>query len=251
MLIKKKLLHIIELQHTLNQQINPQWLDENYAFDTAILIESAELVDSFAWKWWKAGANDIANAKVEVVDIMHFLVSYCLMFAYKADPNTDGLYSTASAYFLDMLKCADTEGAFATVDEVANLNSSRYIAGVKLFISKLPSVAFNYAHNIGVSSCPNFSLKSLCRTFITHLATPLFSSADEMLNMYIAKNMLNKLRQNRGYKQGTYIKQWLGREDNEVVMELVAANVDAADVTLAELYNLIDAYYIERVAVNV
>jgi len=32
---------------------------------------------------------------------------------------------------------------------------------------------------------------------------------------------------------------------------LVAANVDAADVTLAELYNLIDAYYIERVAVNV
>jgi len=38
--------------------------------------EIAELVDSVPWKWWaKYQAFDEQNAKVEVVDLFHFLIS--------------------------------------------------------------------------------------------------------------------------------------------------------------------------------
>ena len=38
--------------------------------------ELAELIDSFPWKWWaKYQKIDEQNARVEVVDLFHFLVS--------------------------------------------------------------------------------------------------------------------------------------------------------------------------------
>jgi dimeric dUTPase (all-alpha-NTP-PPase superfamily) len=36
----------------------------------------AELIDSVPWKWWaKYQEFDVQNAKVEVVDLFHFLIS--------------------------------------------------------------------------------------------------------------------------------------------------------------------------------
>jgi hypothetical protein len=37
----------------------------------------------------------------------------------------------------------------------------------------------------------------------------------------MAKSALNELRQNNGYKDGTYPKQWFGREDNLFMIEEV------------------------------
>lgn len=45
--------------------------------ELAMRQEIAEFIDSFAWKWWKNGEDDINNAKVELVDILHFWVSLC------------------------------------------------------------------------------------------------------------------------------------------------------------------------------
>lgn len=44
---------------------------------------------------------------------------------------------------------------------------------------------------------------------------------------YITKNCLNKFRQDFGYKDGTYIKDWNGREDNIIAFEI--ANEWGAD----------------------
>jgi hypothetical protein len=38
---------------------------------------------------------------------------------------------------------------------------------------------------------------------------------------YIAKNVLNKFRQDNGYKTGEYIKIWNGQEDNVYVMKFL------------------------------
>jgi hypothetical protein len=46
-------------------------------------------------------------------------------------------------------------------------------------------------------------------------------SWDEMHRQYIGKNVLNMFRQANGYKTGTYVKDWSGREDNEVLIELM------------------------------
>lgn len=77
---------IFEMQKALNQRVGvdtdtislddaqtQQWI-RNYVL--ALSQESAELIDSTVWKWWsKYQTFDRQNAKVEVVDMLHFLVS--------------------------------------------------------------------------------------------------------------------------------------------------------------------------------
>jgi hypothetical protein len=45
---------------------------------------------------------------------------------------------------------------------------------------------------------------------------------DELYRHYVGKNVLNFFRQDHGYKEGTYVKTWHGREDNEHLAELLA-----------------------------
>ncbi|MEP6669179.1 MAG: dUTPase [Chthoniobacter sp.] len=75
---------IFDLQKQLNQRIgvDTDQMDDterqkwilNYA--RAMSQEVAELTDSVPWKWWAKYQNfDKQNARVEVVDMLHFLVS--------------------------------------------------------------------------------------------------------------------------------------------------------------------------------
>ena len=62
---------------------------------------------------------------------------------------------------------------------------------------------------------------------------------DSLYTAYVGKNVLNFFRQDHGYKDGSYVKNWNGREDNEHLSELVAAMdhaaVDFADQVYAAL----------------
>jgi len=79
-----KLEEIFQMQDALNQRIGvslPPATDEEKAkwvlnYTRAMQQETAELIDSVPWKWWaKYQKFDEQNAKVEVVDMFHFLVS--------------------------------------------------------------------------------------------------------------------------------------------------------------------------------
>ena len=43
----------------------------------------------------------------------------------------------------------------------------------------------------------------------------------ELFRQYVGKNVLNFFRQDNGYKEGTYRKFWSGREDNEVLVDIL------------------------------
>jgi len=45
---------------------------------------------------------------------------------------------------------------------------------------------------------------------------------DDLYRQYVGKNVLNFFRQDHGYKEGSYIKLWQGREDNEHLVEILA-----------------------------
>ena len=79
-----KLEEIFHLQEQLNKRIGvdtvhmtdeqrQQWV-LNYC--RAMTQEIAELTDSVPWKWWaKYQKFDKQNARVEVIDLLHFLIS--------------------------------------------------------------------------------------------------------------------------------------------------------------------------------
>ena len=56
------------------------------SYARAIQQELAELVDSVPWKWWASYQTfDRQNAKVEVVDLFHFLISIAQVLGMSAE----------------------------------------------------------------------------------------------------------------------------------------------------------------------
>src|SRR6188472_283457 len=89
-----KLEEIFSMQDALNRRIGvalPPPSDEEKAkwilnYTRAMQQETAELIDSVPWKWWaKYQKFDAQNAKVEVVDLFHFLVSLAQTLGMSAD----------------------------------------------------------------------------------------------------------------------------------------------------------------------
>jgi dimeric dUTPase (all-alpha-NTP-PPase superfamily) len=93
-----KLEEIFRLQRELNQRIGvhtdglsveekTKWV-LNYT--RAMQQELAELIDSVPWKWWARYQEfDEQNARVEVIDLFHFLVSLAQVLGM----NPDDLYN--------------------------------------------------------------------------------------------------------------------------------------------------------------
>jgi dimeric dUTPase (all-alpha-NTP-PPase superfamily) len=89
-----KLDEIFRLQKELNQRIGvdtdrmtdaerQQWV-LNYC--RAMSQEVAELTDCVPWKWWaKYQKFDKQNARVEIVDLLHFLVSVAQVMGIGSD----------------------------------------------------------------------------------------------------------------------------------------------------------------------
>jgi dimeric dUTPase (all-alpha-NTP-PPase superfamily) len=89
-----KLEEIFQLQKQLNERIGVNLDDLSEAEQTEWLLkyvramqqEMAELVDSVPWKWWaKYQEFDAQNAKVEIIDLFHFLISAAQVFGLSAD----------------------------------------------------------------------------------------------------------------------------------------------------------------------
>ena len=89
-----KLEKIFDLQKNLNQRIgvNTDEMDDEEKirwvlnYTRAMQQEIAELIDSVPWKWWaKYQKFDQQNAKVEVVDLFHFLISIAQVIGMKPE----------------------------------------------------------------------------------------------------------------------------------------------------------------------
>jgi dimeric dUTPase (all-alpha-NTP-PPase superfamily) len=89
-----QLRELFRMQHALNQRIgvNTDAMTEEEKtkwilnYTRAMQQEMAELTDSVPWKWWaKYQKFDEQNARVEVVDLFHFLISMAQVLGMSAD----------------------------------------------------------------------------------------------------------------------------------------------------------------------
>jgi len=85
---------MFHMQRALNERIGvrvegmteeekTEWI-LNYS--RAVTREIAELTDTVPWKWWARYQKfDAQNARVEVVDLFHFVISLAQVLGMKAD----------------------------------------------------------------------------------------------------------------------------------------------------------------------
>lgn len=193
---------MLTLQDSMNAKIHSQWRHANFAFLRAVVVEGAEALEHHGWKWWKAQSCDWPQLRLELVDIWHFMLSdVWLQFGDRIDD--------AALYLV-----RQSAGASEPHAGVEVFDGREYHLHEMSFVDKLElmiGLAAARRHSIGL--------------FAAMLADAGMSW-DELYRQYIGKNILNRFRQDHGYKEGTYRKQWNGREDNEHLVEL-ATQCDA------------------------
>ena len=211
---------MLKSQKELNDEIFPEWLAtlNKTRYMTAVLVELGEAISSLDYKWWKAGNNDWDNFKVELVDILHFLLS-ALWF--------DNEVQRADACYFFKKGLGDRS---IRPDELDEKDEIILIENNSLKLMKVDNVtAFLY----------------LGRLFRAVNLTELTMIAKE----FVIKNVLNLFRTRNGYKEGTYIKDWNGQEDNVIAWQL-SKELHFNKHFNQDLYNKLERYYNENVKID-
>ena len=187
--IRERLLSMLQMQDEMNRRVHPRWRTQPFRWQRAIWVECAEMLEHYGWKWWQKTDGDLRQVRLELIDIWHFGLS------------------------LLMLECADRQRLAARLTKA--LADARPPSDYRRAIEQLAAAAI---------ADDRFDLEC----FAALLAGIDFSFAD-LYKHYVGKNTLNCFRQDRGYREGRYRKQWQGREDNEHLLEAIDATADGDD----------------------
>ena len=206
---------MLRLQDQINTKIDPHWMDYQHPYMRAVIVEAAEAMEHYGWKWWKNQNRDIAQVQMELVDIWHFILSEILL-------NTQGDIETA-ALLLD--------SDLSENQQVFTLDNCEFHLDTMDFVEKLELM-------IGLAVLDDFSV-----SLVNSMMVDCQFTWNDMFTAYVGKNVLNMFRQDHGYKDGSYIKIWHGREDNEYLTDILqSVNTDADNIEEILLGKLEEVY---------
>ncbi|KAB0582011.1 dUTP diphosphatase [Campylobacter sputorum] len=223
----KMLKTMLDMQQRLNDQTCGEGWESGYTKDgkliswkRCIYMECAELINSFSWKHWKniSQSADMQNARIEVVDIWHFIMS--LMLEY---------YTSNSIGDKDILS-----EHISSVSGFSKFCNGSYIGG-----SHSDYEIVNDIESL-IHKCSGFSYKlEDILTNYFRIALSCGVNLNVLFKLYIGKNVLNRFRQEHGYKDGKYKKYWNGKEDNEIMNAILDSGIIEED----EIYNVLEKEY--------
>ncbi|PCI59165.1 MAG: dUTP diphosphatase [Gammaproteobacteria bacterium] len=194
---------MLAMQDAMNSRVSDTWRENNFEWYRAIWVECAEMLDHYGWKWWKHQEIDVPQVQLELVDIFHFGLSLRLMTGASIEKISDQI-----------------------VTELAQSNDE---SDFKLALENLASAAVSHKSFAGEAFCDCMNLIDM--------------DLNELFRQYVGKNTLNFFRQDHGYKDGSYIKVWQGKEDNEVLAEVVN-QLDATSTDFQKnLYQTLENHY--------
>lgn len=178
-------------------------------WNRCIYMEAVEAIDSFNWKHWKDlnGEPDWKNAKVEIIDIWHFLMSEIM--------------------HKDNIDLVDNFAILAPSENPSQENIINLLEKI-IILSAVSS-----------EKRERSDLVTLSNVFFELLAEAGMDISELYAN-YLVKNQLNVFRQNNGYKDGTYIKHWDAVEDNIIALNIMQTN---PQFTPDELYAALESEY--------
>lgn len=181
--MKQQILTMLELQDAMNRKVNEEWREAGYPWYRAIWTECAEMLDHYGWKWWKHQKPDMQQVHLEIVDIWHFALSDLILH--------NASYEEAAETALQGLsRSAETVDLRSSIEQLAMASIQKQSADIGRFATVMNAADLDF---------------------------------DELFKTYVGKNVLNVFRQDHGYKEGSYIKLWNGREDNEYLAEILAS----------------------------
>lgn len=204
--MEQALINMLTMQDKMNTRVHENWVEQNFEWYRAAWIECGELIDHYGFKWWKKQDPDMEQVRLEAIDIWHFGMS--------------ALFTPGKS---------------------------------------IEDIAAEMAAELGAHQPSGLGVRAATEALALHcLQTRSFSPVlfwdlmlasgldfDGLYRSYVGKNVLNFFRQDHGYKDGSYIKNWAGREDNEHLVELLES-LEASDPQFAEhVYAALEKRYRE------
>ena len=204
--MKQALINMLTMQNNMNTRVHENWVEQHFEWYRAAWIECGELIDHYGFKWWKKQNPDLEQVRLEAIDIWHFGMSALFV--------EDKSIEDIAAEMEDQIRGHQPSGLDVRESTEA--------------------LALNCLQTKGFSVALFWDLM---------LASGL--EFDSLYAAYVGKNVLNFFRQDHGYKEGTYVKNWSGKEDNEHLVELVES-LDETDEDFAQhLYLALEKRYRE------
>jgi len=212
---ESQLITMLELQDGMNSKVNPAWVAANNNWHRAIQVEGVEAIEHHGWKWWKKQDCDLAQLRMELVDIWHFILSASIQAKF-------GNISLAKMEMMAELNLRQKSVQF---------DNQYYVLTQLSLLDKLDLL-------VGLAAAKRASL-----ALFESLLQDCGMEWNDLFKQYVGKNVLNVFRQDHGYKAGTYIKIWEGREDNEHLVEVIeVVDLESPDVR-DDLYSKLKARY--------
>lgn len=210
---------MLEMQDGMNSKVNPDWVAAKNNWHRAIQVEGVEAIEHHGWKWWKKQDCDLAQLRMELVDIWHFILSASIQ-------DKHGNLALAKMEMMSDLNLHQKSVQF---------DNQYYLVAQLNKLEKLDLL-------VGLAAAK--------RTNLALFESLLFDcemSWMDLFKQYVGKNTLNMFRQDHGYKAGSYVKIWAGREDNEHLVELLEiTDLDSNNIQ-HELYQSLKARYLELI----
>ena len=223
-----EILQMLNLQQQLNDATNGEGWENGITKNGKLIdwkrcayLECAELIESYPWKHWKNidADPDYENIKIEAVDIWHFIMSQAL-----ADYKTKELGTIE-----------------ALADNIVNLPNFDRFREATVTTEKDNYEQIETVEEMMRTLLCGGSTEKLVMQFID-VAMQSGLNLDSLYKLYIGKNILNQFRQDHGYKEGSYIKEWNGEEDN-VTMQRILDHTP--QISPEELYRKLEEAYPE------
>lgn len=201
--MKDKILTMLELQDAMNCKVNNDWRDAGYPWYRAIWTECAEMLDHYGWKWWKHQKPDMQQVHLEIIDIWHFALSDLIL-------HNATLEEAAEQAMKGLQQTSEPVDIRTSIEQMAMASIKTESADIGHFATMMQAAELSF---------------------------------DELFKTYVGKNVLNFFRQDHGYKEGSYIKTWNGREDNEYLADILT-NLDPNSPKFSdEVYRQLEKAY--------
>tara|TARA_R110002049_G_scaffold83933_12_gene213627 strand:+ start:3440 stop:4069 length:630 start_codon:yes stop_codon:yes gene_type:complete len=206
--LKQALINMLTMQDRMNSRVHERWIEQDFEWYRAAWIECGELIEHYGYKWWKKQDADIEQVRLEIIDIWHF-----------------GL----SALFRDE----------KTIEHIA--------AEIESEVARFEPAGLGVREATEALALHCLQTKSFSPSRFWELMLAAGLDFDTLYSAYVGKNVLNFFRQDNGYKAGSYVKNWAGREDNEHLVELVAPLDKSAEDFADQVYRALETRYRELV----
>lgn len=206
-----------------------------------MLSELAEFLESRNWKHWKKGnERDDRNTVTELIDIIHFLSALHIQkrSSVYGELNNNSFIED-SILFASYVEDCHLEMKNMSIKALEEAEFKTIIASLSMLVSTV--MCFDLEHEnksnsfivvekalLGDNAKNLQKWTAMCFARVLHYLEKVFNiTHEDVLAMYLVKNVLNSFRMSHGYAKGEYTKIWkmskddIGMEDNDYIYSLV------------------------------